>query len=325
MISIFQEFDFVYPEGDLFFDRSGALTRKLRTLFPGLVSKETDLNQMEFSVSPQNIKLLFGIAVSQIQTFAVNDKDFTKKASQFLECVCETFEIASLNRFSFKHVLGRTCSTQEQAQDLMWPLIGEEQKVKLEALSPLPSWSAVQGEFIHGPFAYESRIAIMNLRPDLELNVGGHLLEKMRSIIFPRVQFTGASLEEAVEYLTVMSRDLDTLGKETGQWGVNLELDLNLAPISAVLSLDLRDVPMLEALRYVVELAGLKFKLAPDRVIIVDRLDTGDLPHITVHLKATGQEPISLADFDAAAFILNFRETHSQEILSKLAPHLAKS
>lgn len=325
MVSIFQDFEFVYPEGDLFFDRSGALTRRLRTLFPGLVSKETDLNQREFSVSPQNLNLLFGIALSQIQTFAIDDRDFSKKASQFLECVCETFEIASLNRFSYKHILGRTCSTLAQAQELMWPLIGDEQKAKLAALSPLPSWTAVQGEFTHGPFAYESRIAIMNLRPDSELNVGSHLLEKMRSIVFPTVQFAGASVEEAVEYLTIKSRDLDTTGKETGQLGVAIELDSTLTPASAALSLDLRDIPMLEALRYVVELAGLKFKLAPDRVLIVDRLDTGDLPHITVHLKATGLEPISLADFDAAAFILNFRETHSQEILSKLAPHFAKS
>jgi hypothetical protein len=181
----------------------------------------------------------------------------------------------------------------------------------------------VQAELTHGPFAYESRIAIMNLRPDSGLNVGSHLLEKMRSIVFPTVQFAGASVEEAVEYLTIKSRDLDAVGKETGQLGVILELDLNLAPTSAALSLDLRDVPMLEALRYVVELAGLKFKLAPDRVLIVDRLDAGDLPHITVHLKATGLEPISLADFDAAAFILNHREKHAQEIISKLAPHLA--
>jgi len=325
MISIFQDFNFVYPEGDLFFDRSGVLTRRLRTLFPGLVSKEPDINQREFSVSPQNLNLLFGVALSQIQTFAIDDKDFSKKASQFLECVCETFEIASLNRFGFKHVLGRTCSTLAQAQELMWPLIGKEERVKLESLSPSTSWTAVQAEFTHGPFAYESRIAIMNLRPDLGLNIGGRLLDKMRNMIIPRVQFTGASLEEAIEYLTVTSRDLDATGKETEQWGVILELDLTLAPSSTALSLDLRDVPMLEALRYVVELAGLKFKLAPDRVIIVDRMDTGDLPHITVHLKATGQEPISLADFDAAAFIVNFRETHSQEIMSKLAPHLAKS
>ncbi len=98
---------------------------------------------------------------------------------------------------------------------------------------------------------------------------GAYLTEKMNKIIFPTVQFEGATIEEAVEYLRIKSRDLDTFTDKSGVKGVNIILRMGDAPSNASISLDLKDVPMSEALRYVTELAQMKYKVEAHAVLVV--------------------------------------------------------
>ena len=86
---------------------------------------------------------------------------------------------------------------------------------------------------------------------------------KLNRIILPRVQFSGASIEEAVEYLHAKSREFDTLDKT----GVQLILRPGVTK-PGLISLDLKDVPLIEALRYCTELAGLTYKIEPYAVTI---------------------------------------------------------
>lgn len=97
----------------------------------------------------------------------------------------------------------------------------------------------------------------------------GYLSRKMQEIRFPQVQFSGASIEEAIEFLRVKSRDLDVNETDPSRKGVNIILNSGDSPSTATISLDLKDVPMVEALRYVTELAGMKFKVEPFAVIVV--------------------------------------------------------
>ena len=94
------------------------------------------------------------------------------------------------------------------------------------------------------------------------------LIQKMKTIRFPQVTFAGATIDEAVEYLRVKSRDLDNDPDPTRR-GVNIILKAGDTPSTAQISLDLRDVPMEEALRYITELAGMKFKVEPYAVLVV--------------------------------------------------------
>ncbi|WP_245846555.1 Amuc_1098 family type IV pilus outer membrane protein [Prosthecobacter debontii] len=96
-----------------------------------------------------------------------------------------------------------------------------------------------------------------------------YLTRKMQSIIFPQVQFAGASIEEAVEFLRVKSRDLDLTETDPAKKGVNIILKAGDTASTATISLDLKDVPMVEALRYVTELAQMKYKVEPFAVMIV--------------------------------------------------------
>lgn len=104
----------------------------------------------------------------------------------------------------------------------------------------------------------------------------GYLTKKMQEIIFPQVQFAGASIEEAVEFLRVKSADLDVMETVASKKGVNIILKAGEAPSTASISLDLRDVPMVEALRYVTELAGMRYKVEPYAVLIVPGTETNE-------------------------------------------------
>ena len=98
---------------------------------------------------------------------------------------------------------------------------------------------------------------------------GAYLSEKMNKIIFPTVQFQGVTIDEAIEYLRVKSRDLDTFSDAGAVKGVNIILRQGEAPSNASISLDLKDVPMSEALRYVTELAQMKYKVEAHAVLVV--------------------------------------------------------
>lgn len=100
--------------------------------------------------------------------------------------------------------------------------------------------------------------------------------QKMRNIIFPNVQFSGASIDEAIEFLRIKSRDFDTEERDPARKGVNLILRQGAAPSTATISLDLKEVPMDEALRYITELANMKYKVEKFAVVVVPLSEVGD-------------------------------------------------
>ena len=104
------------------------------------------------------------------------------------------------------------------------------------------------------------------------LNPGAHFSDKLSRIIFPTVQFNNATIEEAVEFLRIKSRDYDP-EPDPYKKGVNLIIKPGSAPSNAQISLDLKDVPMIEALKYITELGQMKFKVEPYAVVVVPITD----------------------------------------------------
>ncbi len=90
------------------------------------------------------------------------------------------------------------------------------------------------------------------------------ITQKLRSITFPRVDFSGATLDEVVELLRVRSRDLDPQGK-----GVSFVLSVPPEARSKLISLNLSSVPMEEVLRYVSEMSGVTYKVDEHAVIFL--------------------------------------------------------
>ncbi len=115
------------------------------------------------------------------------------------------------------------------------------------------------------------------------------MVARLNRIIIPRVDFRDATIRQAVSFLQQRSRDLDTTEADPERRGVNIVLKLPSTPAPAPASLEvegeatpavafspdaritlnLSNVPLYEALRYVATLAGLKVKVEPFAVSIV--------------------------------------------------------
>jgi general secretion pathway protein D len=126
--------------------------------------------------------------------------------------------------------------------------------------------------------AWEDTVPVQGIQTDTlgppTKTQSAYITEKMNRIRFPSVQFAGASLEEAIEFLRVKSRDLDDQESDPARKGVNIILKTGDTPITTTISIDLTDVPMSEALRYITELAGMKFKVDSYAVLVVPISET---------------------------------------------------
>jgi Type II secretory pathway, component PulD len=92
---------------------------------------------------------------------------------------------------------------------------------------------------------------------------------KLDELIVPRINFTDATVREAIEYLRQRSEILDTEAMDAANRGVNIVLKLDQAAASQTVTIDLANLPLREALTYITNLANLKFKVEPFAVLIV--------------------------------------------------------
>jgi len=96
-----------------------------------------------------------------------------------------------------------------------------------------------------------------------------NMAEKLRDLRIAKVDFSGATLEEVLEYLRVRARDVDSTGKGI-DFVMGLPSDTALKPVS----LSLVDVPVEEVLRYATEVAGVTYRVEEFAVRIVSLTDT---------------------------------------------------
>ena len=128
---------------------------------------------------------------------------------------------------------------------------------------------------------------------------------KLNRIIIPKIDLKDTTIREAVEFLKQRSRELDTTTDDPKlKKGVNIVLKLPAAPAATEvpvtdpaavtapgaaaaattqavtadtkITLTLSNVPLIEALRYLTELSGLKYKVEPFAVSIVPITENTD-------------------------------------------------
>jgi len=94
---------------------------------------------------------------------------------------------------------------------------------------------------------------------------GYDLEQRMRSLILKQVDFTDASIEDAVKFLTEQSRQVDPEGR-----GINFLIKSeDVKQQAKTFSLKLSNVPVGEALRYITSLTGLRYRAEEFAVFIV--------------------------------------------------------
>jgi general secretion pathway protein D len=140
--------------------------------------------------------------------------------------------------------------------------------------------------------------AVDNTTGPVQTNGSAYLTEKMKNIIIPKLELTGASVDEAIEFLRIKSRDLDEREADPAKKGVNIILKSGDVPVSAMINLNLNDVPLEEALRYVVELAGMKVKVEPFAVMVVPSTEDTTLQYTRIY--RVPPDFLSLGSSDAA-------------------------
>lgn len=115
---------------------------------------------------------------------------------------------------------------------------------------------------------WETAVPDSTLTPKLpNENLSGLLAttsSKLRGIIFRRVNFDAAPLAEVVQFMSTKSRELDTIESESSKKGLNMLVKISPADQAKLpnITLDIVDVPLAQALDYIAEQSGTKWKLA---------------------------------------------------------------
>ena len=96
--------------------------------------------------------------------------------------------------------------------------------------------------------------------------------QKLRSIVFPSVDFTDATLQNAVDFLNDRTRQLDP-----DQVGINFIPRPEALTQAKPITLSLKKVPLGEVLRYVSQLAQVKYKVDQSAVFFVPIASSTDV------------------------------------------------
>ena len=107
----------------------------------------------------------------------------------------------------------------------------------------------------------------------MSVSPSDQIIHQLQTRILPSVQFSGATIEEAVDFLRLKLRGIDTDGGNGTRRPINIVVKNGSAPSTATINLDLRDVPAIDALRYITELAGMKYKIEDHAVVILPLSD----------------------------------------------------
>jgi hypothetical protein len=96
---------------------------------------------------------------------------------------------------------------------------------------------------------------------------------KLDSIILPSVVFADATFTEAVEFLRHKSLDLDTTTTDPNQKGVNMILKAGAKTPEARMTLNLKNIPLGQALKYVAQLSDRQLVIESHGVLLLTQAD----------------------------------------------------
>jgi general secretion pathway protein D len=116
-------------------------------------------------------------------------------------------------------------------------------------------------------------------QPQIDVRGTASVNRKLDEIIIPSINFTDASIREALEFIRQRAAALDTAESDPANRGVNLVLKLAPgAPEENVLiNLNLSDVPLRAAIDYVARAANMKLKVEPFAVVVVPESEPTDV------------------------------------------------
>ena len=116
-------------------------------------------------------------------------------------------------------------------------------------------------------------------QPQLSTRSTQVVSNKLDSIRIPRLDFSDATIREALDFIKKRSRELDDSETDPDKKGINIVLKLSSDDVAynSPITLSLDDVPLREALQYVSQAANLKIKIDPYAVVVVPQEENTDV------------------------------------------------
>jgi hypothetical protein len=150
---------------------------------------------------------------------------------------------------------------KDQAQAVQWFLKAAEQ-------GDVAAMRLIAGQYHFGDGIQKSPSdAIRWYRKAAQLDPV-NINQKLRQIVFPSVDITGASLEELTQFITIMSRDLDPSEPIPIRKGLAVVLEAADSAITPGIDLDYQNVPAVDLIEYVTGLVGMKHRIEPFGVVL---------------------------------------------------------
>ncbi len=156
---ILRHFEFEYPEGYQFWDKSGRVARDLVQLIPGLRLRNQLIDQRDFFVPGSTTELFYGVRLSSFRSLEEDATEFRKRASAFVEILAEELEVENLVRFRFQAGLGWPCQTHDEAHTLAMKLLPPE----IGQNTKPGEFQGAQLEVRKGSFVITTRYTIVDL------------------------------------------------------------------------------------------------------------------------------------------------------------------
>ena len=118
------------------------------------------------------------------------------------------------------------------------------------------------------------------------------MIEKLRTIVLPSIVFEDARLDEAITFLRIKSRELDT-ETEVTEKGVNFILKGKAEEPTITLSLN--NVPLIVALKAITDLAGFRYRVEPHAIVVLPLADdSGDMYTRVFHVSPSFMRDIGV-------------------------------
>lgn len=210
------------------------------------------------------------------------DKSVAEKLNTIIIPDYPTSDVTLEEAVEILRVKSRDCDTNVPG---LWDrgvniviIAGGERKLPDSARLPLrdvPLGEALRhvAELAHLKFTIEPHAVTIREPQDMRVNYHqktSALQQRLEKMIRPTVQFQDATLEEAVEYLRISRSCLDASDDALNYVPLNFVLHLRDGIKRPPVSLDLRDIPINEALRYCAEISNARLRHDTAAVMITD-------------------------------------------------------
>jgi len=116
-------------------------------------------------------------------------------------------------------------------------------------------------------------------QPQIDTRGTSAINRKLDEIIIPKIDFSDATIREAIDFLKQRAVALDTGEQDPSRRGINIVLKLapNAPEAEQRISLSLTDIPLRVAIDYVAKAANLKLKVEPFAVVVVPQSEPTDI------------------------------------------------